>query len=105
MTCATCKCLIASTYSDSPPTFLELKPSLESLKYSFLGPNESSPVIIISNLDWDQEEKLIDLFKENKDASGWTLGNIKGISPSIVKIGSINFEPYQAYPSHMNPTL
>ena len=36
----------------SPPA-LELKPLLDSLKYTFLGPNESLPVIIASDLDGD----------------------------------------------------
>jgi len=32
---------------------------------------------IAYDLDWDQEEKLIDLLKENKEAIGWTLEDIK----------------------------
>ena len=68
----------------SPPA-LELKPLPDSLKYAFLGPNESFPIIIASDLDGDQETKLIALLRENKEALGWTLGDIKGISPSIVQ--------------------
>ena len=44
--------------SHSPPASLELKPLLDSLKSSFLKPDESFPVIIASNLDRDQEEKI-----------------------------------------------
>jgi len=64
---------------------LKLKPLPDSLKHTFLVPDESLPVIITCNLDWDQEEQLITLLRENKEAIGWTLGNIKGISPSIVQ--------------------
>jgi len=63
---------------------LELEPLPDSLKYVFLWPNESLPIIITSDLDRDQGDKLIPLLKENKEALGWTLGDIKGISPSIV---------------------
>ena len=64
---------------------LELKPLSNSIKYAFLGPDESLPVIIAYDLDQNQEDKLISLLRENKEALGWTLGNIKGISPSIVQ--------------------
>jgi len=50
-----------------------------------LGANESLLVIIASNLDQDQEEKLIDLLKENKEGIGQTLGDIKVINPSIMQ--------------------
>jgi len=62
-----------------------LKPLSDFLKYAFLGPDESLAVIIASALDQDQEDKLITLLRKNKDAIRWTLGDIKGISPSIVQ--------------------
>jgi len=62
-----------------------LKPLSDSLKYAFLEPDECLPVIIASDLDRDQEDKLISLLRENKEAVGWTLGDIKGISASIVQ--------------------
>ncbi|KAK1369655.1 hypothetical protein POM88_035747 [Heracleum sosnowskyi] len=42
----------------SPPE-LELKPLPETLKYMFLGPSESLPVIIASDLTPSQEEELL----------------------------------------------
>ena len=72
--CSTVDCLLpAASETVSPPT-LELKPLPDSLKYAFIGPNESLPVIIASDLDGDQETKLIALLRENKEALGWTLG-------------------------------
>ena len=67
------------------PPALKLKPLPNSLKYALLGPDESLPIIIAFDLDRDQEDKLIALLKENKEALGWTLGDINGISPSIVQ--------------------
>jgi len=57
--------------SVSPPS-LELKPLPDSLKYAFLGPDESLPVIIASDLDRDQEDKQITLLRESKEALRWT---------------------------------
>ena len=42
-------------------------------------------MIIVSDLNEDQDSKLLKVLKENKEAIGWTLGDIKGISPSIVQ--------------------
>ena len=39
-------------------------------------------MIISTDLDSSQEGKLLN---ENKEALGWTMANIKGISPSIVQ--------------------
>ena len=50
----------------------------------FLGPTESLPVIIASDLVDAQEEKLLDVLREHKEAIGWTIEDIKRISPSVV---------------------
>ena len=62
---------------------LELNPLLNILKYVFLGPDESFPVIIANDLNSNQETQVLDLFRENKEVLRWTLGNIRGISPTI----------------------
>jgi hypothetical protein len=49
----------------------ELKPLPDSLKYKFLGPVESLPVIIASNLKDAQEEELLGVLREHKEAIGW----------------------------------
>ena len=85
-----------------------MKPLPNSLKYAFLGPDESLPVIIASDLDGDQETKLIALPRENKEALGWTLRDIKGISPSIVQHMihlEDNAKPYRDRQRRLNPTL
>jgi hypothetical protein len=67
---------------ESPPK-LELKPLPDKLKYAFLGANETLPVIIASNLQKDQEDNLLEVLKEHKEAIGWTVADLKGIDPSI----------------------
>ncbi|KAM1908066.1 hypothetical protein ACFX14_027627 [Malus domestica] len=64
-----------------PPT-LELKPLPSHLKYVFLGDDETLPVIISSTLTAQEEEKLVRVLREYKIAIGWTLADIKGISPT-----------------------
>ena len=60
-----------------PPT-LELKPLPNTLKYAYLCAKEILPVIIAANLSEIQEECLLFVLKENKEAIGWTMKNIKG---------------------------
>ncbi len=40
-------------------------------------------MIISSQLEQSQELKLLEILKEHKGAIGWTIADIKGISPSI----------------------
>ncbi|XP_027169524.1 uncharacterized protein LOC113769259 [Coffea eugenioides] len=62
---------------------LELKPLPKHLKYAFLGDNETLPVIISSHLSPRQEDNLIRLLRDHKEAIGWSIADIKGISPSL----------------------
>jgi len=61
---------------------IELKQLPSHLKYAFLGSNDTLPVIVSSKLSKEQEEKLVNILKEHKEALGWTIADIKGISPS-----------------------
>ncbi|XP_038708081.1 uncharacterized protein LOC120003252 isoform X2 [Tripterygium wilfordii] len=62
---------------------LELKPLLGHLKYVHLGDNNTLPVIIAHGLTALQEERLIRVLRDHITAIGWTLADIKGISPSM----------------------
>ncbi|KAL0388024.1 UNVERIFIED_CONTAM: Transposon Ty3-I Gag-Pol polyprotein [Sesamum radiatum] len=61
---------------------LELKELLKHLKYAYLGENNTLPTIILSNLTPLDEEKLIRVLREFKKATGWTIADIKSVSPS-----------------------
>ncbi|KAL2231178.1 UNVERIFIED_CONTAM: Retrovirus-related Pol polyprotein from transposon 17.6 [Sesamum indicum] len=61
---------------------LELKQLPKHLKYAFLGENKTLPVIISSKLTDLEEEKLIRVLREFREAIGWTIADIKGLSPS-----------------------
>ncbi|CAN6566835.1 unnamed protein product [Malus baccata var. baccata] len=62
---------------------LELKLLLSHLKYAHLGVNETLPVIIIADLNDTEEDKLLRVLRKYQDALGWTLVDIKGISPAL----------------------
>ncbi|XP_019246495.1 PREDICTED: uncharacterized protein LOC109226151, partial [Nicotiana attenuata] len=66
---------------------LELKPLPPSppphLQYAYLGGPDTLPVIISSDLSKLQEEKLLRVLREHKRAIGWTMSDIRGISPAF----------------------
>lgn len=59
------------------PPKKELKPLPDNLKYKFLGPADTLPVIIASDLHVAQEERLLDVLRKHKEAIGWTIEDIK----------------------------
>lgn len=61
---------------------VELKPLPENLKYAFVGANDTLPVIIANTLNEEQERRLIKVLKKHREAIGWSIADIKGISPS-----------------------
>uniref|UniRef100_A0A2N9GKZ8 Reverse transcriptase domain-containing protein n=1 Tax=Fagus sylvatica TaxID=28930 RepID=A0A2N9GKZ8_FAGSY len=70
---------------------LELKQLPSGLKYAFLESGDTFPVVISSVLNMDQEGKLVELLRKHKIAIGWTIADIKGISP-LICTHMINFE-------------
>jgi len=74
---------IESIPSNVQPPKPDLKSLPFNLKYSFLRENETFPVVISSKLNAHQEGKLLQTLKMHKNALGWTIVDIKGISPLI----------------------
>ena len=65
-----------------PSLNIELKPLPSHLKYAFLGPINSYPVIISSLLSYEQEHALLKVLSSYKSAIAWNIDDIKGISPN-----------------------
>ncbi|XP_052730489.1 uncharacterized protein LOC128195838 [Vigna angularis] len=61
---------------------LELKMLPSHLKYVFLEEDGTKPVIISNSLLPEEEEKLVEILKANEEAIGWSISNLKGISPT-----------------------
>ncbi|KAL5562744.1 hypothetical protein UlMin_032491 [Ulmus minor] len=74
---------VNTTSSTKEPPKLELKELPSHLRYAFLEESSYYPVIINSSLNDLEEEKLLRVLREHRKAIGWTIDDIKGISPSI----------------------
>ncbi|XP_073109152.1 uncharacterized protein [Elaeis guineensis] len=92
---------------EAPPT-LELKPLPVMLKYSFLGSNDTLPVIIASDLTNDQEDKLVRVLKKHKEAIGWSIADLKGIDPSVCMHHihcEVEAKPHRDMQRRLNPNM
>ena len=67
----------------SEPQKLELKPLPVELKYAYLEDQEQCPVVISSLLSTSQEGSLLHILRENKQALGYNITDLKGISPVV----------------------
>src|SRR3990170_5354982 len=64
------------------PVF-ELKPLPNTLKYVYLDEKQIYPVIISANLSGHEEKRLLKILRKHRAAIGYTLDNLKGISPTL----------------------
>ena len=65
-----------------PPPILELKPLPAHLQYAYLGPDNTYPVIVSTNLSSSQLDSLIEVLQVHKKAIGWTIDDLVGVPPS-----------------------
>ncbi|CAN6579848.1 unnamed protein product [Malus baccata var. baccata] len=99
--------------SKSPPSItaaptLNLKPLPSHLKYAFLGAAETLPVIISAYLSEVEEEKLLRVLRRHRMAIGWSIADIKGISPSICMHRMLledNYKPSVEHQRILNPNM
>ncbi|CAM8908350.1 unnamed protein product [Rhodiola kirilowii] len=94
--------------SGKEPCKVELKPLPASLRYKFLGPNSTYPVIVNASLTDIETQKLLDVMRKHRPALGYSIDDLKGISPDLC-MHRINLEG-DARPSrdalrHLNPKL
>ena len=65
------------------PPQLEQKSLPSHLRYAYLGESSTLPVIISTSLTVVEEDKLLRVLQDHKDAIGWSLADLKGICPSM----------------------
>ena len=87
---------------------VELKTLPSSLKYAFLGANSTYPIIVNSELNGVDLDRLVNLVRKHRKAIGYTIDDIKGINLSICT-HRINLKP-DAAPSiegqrRLNPNM
>ena len=71
------------TPSIEKPSIVEEKQLPNHLRYAYLGEESTLQVIISSSFSNMEEEKMLKILKEYKEAIGWSLADIKGIKPSM----------------------
>ena len=74
---------LLSEEGTNEPQKMDLKPLPMELKYAYLEEHEQCPMVISSLLSTLQENRLLDILKENKHAIGWKIIDLKGISPAF----------------------
>ena len=90
------------------PPQLELKQLPSHLKYTFLGANDTYPVIISAFLSTAEEEKLLRVLRKHITAIAWSISDIKGISPSICMhkiLMEENYRPCVQPQRRLNPNM
>ncbi|RDX84522.1 Retrovirus-related Pol polyprotein, partial [Mucuna pruriens] len=94
--------------SPLPPPPIELKTLPSHLKYAYLDKAQQLPVIIASNLNREQEDKLLEVLRQHKKAIGWKLSDLPGINPSICMhriLMEEEIKPIRQQQRRLNPTL
>jgi len=87
---------------------VELKVLPSHLKYVFLENDGTKPAIMSSSLSINEEAKLVEILKAHKEAIGWKLSDLKGISPSYCMhkiMMEENFKPVAQPQRRLNPTM
>ncbi|KAL5574633.1 hypothetical protein UlMin_016332 [Ulmus minor] len=99
---------VNTTSSIKEPPKLELKELPSHLRYAFLEESSYYPVIINSSLNDLEEEKLLRVLREHRKAIGWTIDDIKGISPSICMhkiLMEETYKPLVQTQRRLNPSM
>ncbi|KAL7583021.1 uncharacterized protein LOC111895517 [Lactuca sativa] len=90
------------------PLNLELKALSDHLKYTYLGEEETLPVIISTKIAREEEKELIGILNKYKEAIGWTIADIKGLSPSLCMhkiLMEEDFKPTREAQRRLNPPM
>ena len=87
---------------------VELKSLPSNLRYEFLGPNSTYPVIENASLNEVETEKLLYVLKKYPKAIGYTIDDIKGINQSLCMHRILLEEDYKPSIEHqrrLNPNM
>ena len=90
------------------PSKMEQKPLPSQLKYAYLGVASTLPVIISASLTELEEEKLLRVLRDHRNALGWSLADLKGIRPSMCMHRILledGHKPSMEAQRRLNPTM
>ncbi|CAN6440602.1 unnamed protein product [Victoria cruziana] len=98
---------VVSSSLEFPPA-MKFKPLPHTLKYAYLGSNDSLPIIISSVLSFEEEGRLLAVLRSHKKAIGWQVLDLRGISPTFC-MHRIHLEegskPSREFQRRLNPAL
>ena len=92
---------------EQPPK-IEQKPLPSHLRYAYLGNASTSPVIISASLTTSEEDKLLRVLRDHKNALGWSLDDLKGICISMCMHRILleeGHKPTMEAQRRLNPTM
>ena len=78
------------------------------MRYEFQVANNTYPVIISVSLSLLEVEKLLCVLRDHKSAIGWSIFDLKGISPSIIMhkiLMEESYKPSIEYQRRLNPAI
>jgi hypothetical protein len=55
----------------------------KGLKYELLGPDKTYTVIVSDELSPEEDEKLLNLSKKHRKVIGYSINDLKGLSPAF----------------------
>ena len=87
---------------------VKLKILPNHLKYVFLEENETKPVMINNALTSEEENMLVEILKKHKEAIGWHISDLKGISPAYCMHKIVieeDYRPVRQPQRRLNPTM
>jgi hypothetical protein len=62
---------------------VDLKPLPKGLKYEFLDPDKTYPVIVSDELSPEENKKLLNLLKKHRKVIRYSINDLKGLSPAF----------------------
>jgi hypothetical protein len=74
---------LGTTFPPKEDPIFELKPLPDDLKYAYIDGKKIYLVIINSKLLGKEEERLLEILRNHRGAMGYTLDDLKGISPTL----------------------
>ncbi|KAK6123405.1 hypothetical protein DH2020_042849 [Rehmannia glutinosa] len=89
-----------------PKVTPELKELPTHLRYAFLRENDTHLVIVSASLSPSELDKLLHILRKHKSALGWSIADLKGISPSIVMhkiLMEDSYKPSIEHQRRLNP--
>ncbi|KAJ9542484.1 hypothetical protein OSB04_028990 [Centaurea solstitialis] len=86
----------------------DLEKSTFGFSSSLLRKDNTLPVIISTELSSEEEQRLVSVLEEHKEAIGWTIADIKGLSPSVCMHKILledDYKPFREAQRRLNPPM